>query len=127
MEKLTAFQRRAMSGAFNLADAHARQTLSVAESRIIDELSDIFRVAAVADPVDLEAEVFDAIASLTGQRHSVRFPRFPCLSASVATEIVANLLRSRGMNLHLVEPCFDNIPDILRRHGVSLEPFPHED
>lgn len=127
MEKLTARQRRAMSSTFNLADAHARQSLSVAESRIIDELSDVFRTAAAADPVEMEAEVFEAIVALTGQQCATGFPRFPCMSASVATEIVANLLRLRGTTLHLVEPCFDNIPDILRRHGVRLEPFAHED
>ena len=127
MEKLTAAQRRALTHRFNLADAHARQPQSSSEQAIIDRLPTIFRRAAKAESPQLTAAVYKSFTMLTGQIQASYFPYLPCISASIATEIVANLLRYRKRPVQLVEPCFDNIPDILRRHDIELTPFPTED
>jgi aspartate/methionine/tyrosine aminotransferase len=47
-----------------------------------------------------------------------------CFSASMAFEIIANYLRSSRSTATLIEPCFDNLADILHRHGVPMSPFP---
>jgi aspartate/methionine/tyrosine aminotransferase len=47
-----------------------------------------------------------------------------CFTASMALEIVANHLRLNGLSLALIEPCFDNLADIFRRHRVPMRPVP---
>jgi len=41
-------------------------------------------------------------------------------------EIVANYMRLAGKTLSFIEPCFDNLADIYKRHDIPLTPFPDE-
>src|SRR5262249_57416978 len=49
-----------------------------------------------------------------------------CFTASMAFEIVANYLRQRHLSVTLIEPCFDNLSDIFRRHDIPLRPLSDE-
>jgi aspartate/methionine/tyrosine aminotransferase len=44
-------------------------------------------------------------------------------TASQSMEVVANFLRLKKLNTYLIEPTFDNIPDILKRHKIDLFPL----
>jgi len=49
-----------------------------------------------------------------------------CFTASMAFEVIANWLRLKRYSVCLIEPAFDNLADIFRRHEIALRPFPDE-
>lgn len=46
-----------------------------------------------------------------------------CFTASMAFEVLANWLRLKRWSVTLIEPAFDNLADIFRRHEIPLHSF----
>ena len=109
----------------NLSDGHAFRSWTESESTIIADSARFFAESDRRGGHRAEAEYIRRYLALGAQSYVPdHFTGLMSYSASMAVEIVANLLRLRGLSTALIEPCFDNIADILRRHRVPLEPFP---
>jgi len=124
---LTSIERGSYDIRWNLADAHARQTLTQQEiERIYNQLGSIFSEAQHAHYHDLEREALhaylDSIKQATKPHHF-----FSIYSSSVAMLIVARLIREHQRSVQLVVPTFDNIPDLLKAENVVLIPRPENE
>lgn len=124
---LTQHERKALDHRFNLSDGHAHQRQNEEQQQIIAGLSELFYAAETGSQDDIEHRFFDRFFTLAKQPKALDQLAccFPCYSASTATEIIAHILKRRGLKTALIEPTFDNIPAILRRVGVDLVPL-HE-
>ncbi|MGW1721603.1 pyridoxal phosphate-dependent aminotransferase [Streptomyces sp. NPDC002306] len=109
----------------NLSDGHAFRSWTDAESAIIADSARFFAESDRRGGRRAEAEYIRRYLALGAQSYlPEHFTGLMSYSASMAVEIVANVLRLRGLSVALIEPCFDNIADILLRHGIPLQPFP---
>lgn len=76
---------------------------------------------------ELEKEYVELFLTLGRQTISFEPHKYlMCTTASMGMEIIANYLRLKGFGLSLIEPCFDNLADICKRHMIPLESFPDE-
>jgi aspartate/methionine/tyrosine aminotransferase len=72
-----------------------------------------------------ETRFIDAFFRLHGQTGAARLGRtWLSYSASVSTMVVGMFLAQQGKSVSLVEPCFDNLPDLLRKLQVRVDPLP---
>lgn len=126
-ENLTQEEIPVLIRKYNLADGHVHRKWDSGLDDIIDNLGDIFKEVSREQLPYLENEFLERFYGLTKQEFNPeRTEYFFCTSASMALEIIANHLRKNKKNLSLIEPCFDNLADIFRRHGVALESLPDE-
>ncbi|WP_284740326.1 enduracididine biosynthesis enzyme MppP [Amycolatopsis sp. RTGN1] len=128
VENLTQFEYLALNSPLNLADGHARQELTPAQSKVIGELPDMFAEAAERPVAEIEREACDMFFTALGQRsHPSAGDRvLSCYSSSLAMEIYARSLVTGTDAIALIHPTFDNIPDILRGVGLRLVPVEEE-
>ena len=127
MKKLTEEEVLVLSEEYNLADGHAYRGWNQAEAAIIDAVAETFRRVNRRNRKKIESDYLDCFFALT--RQTLRADRFDfclCFTASAALEAIANYLRINGLSVALIEPCFDNLHDILVRHNVPLSVFPDE-
>lgn len=119
---LTRMEWSALMMEHNLADGHARQGLPSKE--LLDRLPEIFTLAEKESQLAVEQAFERAFYGAAGQPSVVHRINRPLhhYSSSVSIEVVANHLRIEGLRVGLLHPTFDNIPDILKRHGVPLVP-----
>lgn len=121
--KLTEIESHGLQARWNLCDAHTHQEPSFAETtEIIEKLSPLFWRANQVDQAESDAQAIASYHRLAGQQLPVEIgPPLLCYSSSQGFEIICNLLRLKQLrHVALYEPTFDNIPDILRRHGMIL-------
>jgi aspartate/methionine/tyrosine aminotransferase len=121
---LTQHEIRALTADMNLADAHTHQGQSPSQRRIVDRLPGLWYQAERNRQAFFERRFVNAFFALHQQ------PTAPLLgrtllsyAASVSTMIVAMYLANHDKTVSLVEPCFDNLPDLLRRMNVHLVPL----
>ncbi|WP_406302612.1 aminotransferase class I/II-fold pyridoxal phosphate-dependent enzyme [Streptomyces sp. NBC_00885] len=124
---LTERQVSVLSDEFNLADGHAYRKWNAAEQAILDTTPAMFRQLDRRQQSAIESTYFETFFSLAQQMlNTSHFERFPCFTASGGIEIIANYLRLNNLSATLIEPCFDNLKDILKRHQIPLSPFPDD-
>lgn len=127
LANLTQYERIGLGHEFNLADGHAHQFDDREQCKILDRLPALYAESALLRQHDVETRFQTAFYQLAGQfsaapkRHTVL-----CYSASLSIDIIAALLGSRNMSVGLLQPCFDNLPAILRGRGVPLVPVAEE-
>lgn len=125
MKNLTEEQIHALPEEFNLSDGHAYRPLDADEDKILHSLYDIFISTDRKQQAFIEKKYVDTFLRAAQQSYEAgEFAHYMCFTASSALEVVANYLRLEKMSVALIEPCFDNLYDILRRHGVPLLAFP---
>lgn len=110
----------------NLSDGHARQDLTPSQRLIIADMPRIFTLAACESQDEAEIRFVESFAALAGQPALPRDRRMLSYSASSAISLVSLLLKRRSLSAALIEPTFDNIPNILRSYGVPLSALPEE-
>jgi aspartate/methionine/tyrosine aminotransferase len=121
---LTRYEWLGLKNVHNLADGHARQAQSPGEDRVVDQIASLYREVEGQDQVALQRSFEELFYRQAGQPSVLRRANAPLhhYSSSVSTEVVANVLRDRGLSVGLLHPTFDNIAAILRRHRVPLTP-----
>lgn len=127
-ENLTQFETLALASSMNLADGHARQQLTAAQSKIVADLPNMWAEATLRPVAEIEREAAESFFGMLGQ-HSHPFDAgrtLSCYSSSLAMEILARSLVTTSDAVALVHPTFDNIPDILRGVGLRLVPVEEE-
>ena len=70
----------------------------------------------------MEQDFITAFFELQRQPTALRTGR-PLLAyaASISTMVVATYLMQRKLSVSLIEPCFDNLHDLLKNQGVPLD------
>ncbi len=128
VSNLTEIELAALETGINLADGHARYELTASQQKIINQLGDLYALAAESSPALLDQKAQSAFLGAVGQ-HTVMSDAevLSCYSSSVAMEITARSLYTSGVRrIALIHPTFDNIPDILRSMGMNLMPVSEE-
>ncbi|GAA2966195.1 aminotransferase class I/II-fold pyridoxal phosphate-dependent enzyme [Actinokineospora diospyrosa] len=120
---LTQHEIQALKTEFNLADAHTHQRQSPSQRAIVARLPQLWYEAEDGKQADHERRFTDAFFRLHGQ-HTARTLDRTLLSyaASVSTLVAALYLKRHRMSVSLIEPCFDNLHDVLGNVGVPLYP-----
>jgi aspartate/methionine/tyrosine aminotransferase len=124
-KNLTGYEIETLPRAYNLTDGHAFRPWSAAEEAIIDRSTQLFKNSDRRMQVEIEREYirdFSELGKQTWEPQALGY--LVCFTASMAFEIVANYLRLNHLSVSLIEPCFDNLADIFRRHQIPLRPFP---
>jgi aspartate/methionine/tyrosine aminotransferase len=122
---LTQLERASLPFELNLADGHASQPWTPAQSSVIGNLSELYVRSTVKEYESLyskfQRHFFSFGNQLSAIDESGNILEF--YSASQAIEAVAHVVRIQGRACHITEPNFDNIPDIFRRVGVHIQPI----
>ena len=127
-DNLTQLEHLALGSTLNLSDGHARQEPTPGQSKIINQLPELWTEAIERTVHEIEREAHEAYFWLLGQ---YTYPGadgrvLSCYSSSVAMEIFARALATGTDAIALMHPTFDNIPDILRGVGLRLVPVEEE-
>ena len=124
MKNLTEEQILVLSEEFNLADGHAYRPLNAAEEAIIADLPQIFRQVDRRQQTVIEGDYVRTFLHAASQSYvPAAFSHHMCFTASMGLEVVANHLRLEQLSAALIEPCFDNLHDIMARHGTPWRAF----
>ncbi|MER7913354.1 MULTISPECIES: aminotransferase class I/II-fold pyridoxal phosphate-dependent enzyme [unclassified Streptomyces] len=120
---LTQHEIEALKTRFNLADAHTHQRQSASQERIVSRLPELWHESESKQQAHFERQFLDAFFRLHRQPTARAMDRtLLSYSASVSTMVAGMFLKQRGMSVQLVEPCFDNLVDLLRNMQVPLGP-----
>jgi aspartate/methionine/tyrosine aminotransferase len=121
---LTQHEIQALKMRHNLADAHTHQSQSADQREIVSRLPELWYEAERKTQAECEQRFLDAFFRLHGQP-TARAKNKTMLSyaASISTLVAAMYLRRERMSVTLIEPCFDNLHDVLANMGVPLYPI----
>lgn len=121
---LTQHEIEALKTRFNLADAHTHQRQSASQEKIVSRLPALWHESETKQQAHFEQQFLDAFFRLHQQPTARTMGRtLLSYSASVSTMVAGMYLKQRGMSVALVEPCFDNLVDLLRNMQVPLAPL----
>lgn len=123
---LTQHEIEALKTRFNLADAHTHQTQSVTQHRLVAALPELWYEGERTQQAVHERRFVEAFFELHGQDRARRQSPLLSYAASIATLVVGMYLARRQASVTLIEPCFDNLADLLRNCGVPLQAIPEE-
>ncbi|HEX6656371.1 MAG TPA: aminotransferase class I/II-fold pyridoxal phosphate-dependent enzyme [Candidatus Limnocylindria bacterium] len=112
---------------FNLADAHTHQGQSPSQRRILERLPDLWDEAAQLRQHEIEERFLEAFFRLHEQPAALAIRRsLLSYSASTSMSVIAVYLAAQRLSVSLIEPTFDNLPNLLRMHGVAVSPTPED-
>ncbi len=124
-QDITQHEIQALKATYNLADAHTHQSQSESQRRIISELPNIWFKSEKTTQRDSELMFINNFFNLLNQRSATKKVDNILLvyAASIAMQIVAIYLMQRRMSVSLIEPCFDNLHDILKYQNITRYPL----
>jgi aspartate/methionine/tyrosine aminotransferase len=124
LRNLTTYEIETLPQCYNLTDGHAFRRWSAAEEAVIDSAPQLFKNISRRQQYEIERDYIRDFLRLARQTCDERaLGCLMCFTASMAFEILANYLRLNQLTLALIEPCFDNLADIFRRHQTPLVPI----
>ncbi|MGV9245433.1 aminotransferase class I/II-fold pyridoxal phosphate-dependent enzyme [Streptomyces sp. NPDC003710] len=124
---LTQHEIRALRTQYNLADAHTHQRQSGSQDKIVSRLPALWYESEERQQAHFERQFTEAFFRLHGQTTAPGLGRtLLSYSASVSTMVAAMYLRRHDYTVSLVEPCFDNLVDLLRHLGTPPAALPED-
>src|ERR1700729_2605226 len=118
---MTQLEEAHLAATYNLTDGYAHRPLHENERQVLDKLSELYDLVDRERLPELEKAYLQAFYGLGGQTYDEQKTKYLLLpNASISLEIVANFLRLNKLDLALIEPAFDNLANIFRRHEVPL-------
>lgn len=122
---ITQHEIAALRTQYNLADAHTHQNQSPSQRKIIDCLPKIWYEAAGQSQYRSEQEFISAFYTLHGQHRALERSNdiYLVYAASIAMHITATYLQQKGLRVGLIEPCFDNLHDLMKHMRVPMVPL----
>jgi len=127
-EDITQHEIHALRMDKNLADAHTHQSQSnTQQSDIIDKLPQLWKESEDATQSEMEGLFLTNLFRVAKQEDILNDPK-PLLvyASSIAMVMVANYLMKEKMSVSLIEPCFDNLHDILQHMNIPMSPLKEE-
>lgn len=120
---LTQHEIEALKLHHNVADAHTHQSQSESQKQIVSRLPELWYEAEQTKQADMEARFIETFFRVQGQCAAIETPSMLVYASSVAIVIVANYLMKKKYSVSLIEPCFDNLHDILVHMQIPLLPL----
>lgn len=116
----------ALQSRHNLADAHTHQNQSASQRDIVGMLPDIWYKSQDITQKESEEIFINEFFSLHKQNSVLSRVEdvYIVYAASIAMHITATYLAKKNMSVALVEPCFDNLHDLMKHMQVKLSPIP---
>ncbi|WP_108986788.1 pyridoxal phosphate-dependent aminotransferase [Streptomyces coelicoflavus] len=109
----------------NLADAHARHSLSSDSVRRVSEVTQNLLADSGSDYFEAETWFREALTLHTGQHYPMR-SSYLTYSASIALDVIGKYLRSVQGPIGMLTPTFDSVPALFGRSGLDLVPVPED-
>lgn len=126
-EDLTQHEIVALRTQHNLADAHTHQKQSPSQRAIVEALPTLWFEAEQSTQYHFEQKFIEAFFELHGQKGVAAMNRtLLAYAASVSMVIIGMYLKRRNLTVSLIEPCFDNLADLLKELQVGLSPLPED-
>lgn len=125
---ITQHEIQALQTEYNLADAHTHQYQSSQQKEIIRRLPEIWYASERNTQKHAEQNFIRAFFKLHSQEAVLERLEdvYLLYSASIAMHITATYLKKNNLRVGLVEPCFDNLHDLMKHMEVPLEPIPEK-
>lgn len=122
---LTQIEVDGLASVHNLADAHAHQRQSPGELKIVRNLLPVWNHAQDSTQAAVDEEFLRTFFGFHGQDSLAADPSrsFLSYSASVAMMVVATYLRLQRRTVTLIEPCFDNLFELLVQNELVVNPI----
>ncbi|GAA6168368.1 aminotransferase class I/II-fold pyridoxal phosphate-dependent enzyme [Sessilibacter corallicola] len=122
---ITQHEIEALKTEFNLADAHTHQSQSETQKEIINDLPNLWYAAERKTQYQSEQEFIEKFYTLHGQTTALKRKDeiYLVYAASIGMHITATYLMQRNMRVGLIEPCFDNLHDLMKHMRVPLSPI----
>ncbi|WP_338439235.1 aminotransferase class I/II-fold pyridoxal phosphate-dependent enzyme [uncultured Aquabacterium sp.] len=123
---ITQHEIAALKTRYNLADAHTHQRQSPTQRAIVESLPSIWYEAENHSQYASEQAFIEAFYRFHGQQHALKRSDniYLVYAASIGMHITATYLQKTKARVGLIEPCFDNLPDLMKHMQVSLSPLP---
>ncbi|ARD13257.1 MULTISPECIES: aminotransferase class I/II-fold pyridoxal phosphate-dependent enzyme [Pseudomonas] len=122
LDDITQHEISALKTRFNLADAHTHQDQSDTQRMIVASLPELWYQAQNQTQYQSEQAFIHAFFTFHGQHHALKRHDeiYLVYAASIAMHITATYLRKQNMSVGLIEPCFDNLHDLLKHMEVPM-------
>lgn len=117
---LTQHEIEALKMYHNVADAHTHQSQSQTQRNIVARLPELWYQAERTKQADMESRFIETFFTVQGQHTASTTPSMLVYASSIAIVIVANYLMKKKYSVSLIEPCFDNLHDVLHHMQVPL-------
>lgn len=122
---LTQHEIQALKTRYNLADAHTHQRQSPSQEKIVERLPDLWYESEENQQEYYERCFLQAFFRLHKQPTAATLNKtLLSYSASVATMVAGLYCAQQGKSVALIEPCFDNLVDLLKHMRTPLVPLP---
>ena len=119
-KNLTEHEIDALNTTCNLADAHTHQSQTDSQRRIVARLPEIWHEAEQHPQAFFEEKFICLFFSTQNQKSAIPLKRtMLSYAASISIMAVSAYLREQQLSVSLLEPCFDNLPALLRQYGVE--------
>lgn len=124
-EDITQHEIEALKTRFNLADAHTHQAQSESQRRIVAGLPDLWYEAENHTQHQSEQDFIEVFYRFHGQHTALKRKDeiYLVYAASIAMHITATYLRKVDYKVGLIEPCFDNLHDLMKHMQVPMSPL----
>ncbi|MEX0732208.1 MAG: hypothetical protein WED00_19230 [Aquisalimonadaceae bacterium] len=122
---ITQHEIEALKTRFNLADAHTHQTQSASQQEIISSLPDLWYRAESLTQYQIEQEFINVFYRFNGQHAALKRKEqiYLVYAASIGMHITSTYLMKNRMQVGLIEPCFDNLHDLMEHMQVPMFPL----
>ncbi|MBO1066164.1 MULTISPECIES: aminotransferase class I/II-fold pyridoxal phosphate-dependent enzyme [Nostocales] len=126
-EDLTQHEVQALKHKYNFADAHTHQSQSISQLEIVKRLPELWLESEKIKQEVLNTRFIETFYKVR-KIESALMPNNIMLhyAASIATIQVANFLLKKRLTVSLLEPCFDNLYEILMHMEIPLSPLKEE-
>lgn len=126
-EDLTQHEVEALKQKYNFADAHTHQSQSQSQLQIVKRLPELWLEAEKTKQETLEKKFIETFYKMRGletalERNNIMLH----YAASIAIIHIANYLLKKRLSVSLLEPCFDNLYEILMHVEIPLFPLKEE-
>lgn len=122
---ITQHEVEALKTEYNLADAHTHQSQSRSQQSIVSSLPEIWYESERKTQYESEQDFIKKFYTLHGQHTALKRNDeiYLVYAASIAMNITATYLMKKKMRVGLIEPCFDNLHDIMHHASVPMVPL----
>jgi aspartate/methionine/tyrosine aminotransferase len=125
-QDITQHEIEALKFEYNLADAHTHQSQSPSQMKIVNSLPKIWLESEKKKQAQSEEDFINTFFEVQRQKEALKTPTMLVYAASIAMVITANYLMRKKMSVALIDPCFDNIHDILKNMEVPMDSLQEE-
>jgi aspartate/methionine/tyrosine aminotransferase len=126
-QDITQHEVEALKQKYNFANAHNHQSQSPSQLEIVRSLPELWLEAEKTKQETLNNRFIETFYKTRGLEAALK-PNNVMLyyAASIATIHIANYLLKKRLSVSLIEPCFDNLYEILSHLSIPFSPLKEE-